>query len=176
MEVRGVAGDRHPRPGPRDHHPNGTNVARITEHVRTPLEREAAFDHLADFTTTAAWDPGIARAERLDDGPIGLGSRFRVHLRLGLVTVPLVYEITAYDRADHLVLDTRSPLHRGRDDVRFRSTLDGTEITWDAEFAVTGPFEVGRLLDPVLGVGFRRAAREAVDGLARALEGRVLHA
>lgn len=150
-------------------------MARITEHVRTPRDREAAFDHLADFTTTAAWDPGIARAERLDDGPIGLGSRFRVHVRLGLVAVPFTYEITTYERADHLVLETLGPWHRGRDDVRFRSTLDGTEITWDAEFAVTGPLDVGRLLDPLLGVGFRRTAREAVDGLASALEGRVLH-
>ena len=147
-------------------------MARIVEHVRTPRSREEAFDHLADFSTTASWDPGISRAERLDDGPLGVGSRFRVHVRLGLVTAPFVYEIVTYDRSDHLVLETRSPLHFGRDDVRFRSTVDGTEVTWDAEFAVRGPG--GRLIDPLLGVGFRRTGRAAVAGLADALDGRVL--
>ncbi len=146
-------------------------MARIVEHVRTPQDREVAFDHLADFTTTASWDPGITRAERLDDGPIGVGSRFRVHVRLGPVSVPCVYEIVTYDRPEHLVLLTSSPVHHGRDDVRFRTTTDGTEITWDAEFGLRGP---GVLADPLLAIGFRRAGRAAVAGLADALQGRVL--
>lgn len=147
-------------------------MARIVEHVRTPRSREEAFDHLADFTTTATWDPGITRARRLDDGPLGVGSRFEVHVKLGLVAVPFVYEITTYDRTDHLVLVTRGPFHVGRDDVRFRTTVDGTEVTWDAEFAVRGPG--GRLIDPLLAIGFRRTGRAAVAGLAEALSGRVL--
>lgn len=146
-------------------------MARIVEHIRTPQPREVAFDHLADFSTTADWDPGITQATRLDDGPIGLGSRFRVHVKLGPTPVPFVYEIVTYDRAEHLVLDTIGPFHAGRDDVRFRSTVDGTEIVWNAEFRVRGP---GRLIDPLLAVGFRRAGRAAVAGLAEALEGRVL--
>ena len=89
-----------------------------------------------------------------------------------MVTTPFVYEIVTYDRPGHLVLETRGPLHVGRDDVRFRSTVEGTEVTWDAEFAVRGPG--GRLLDPLLGVGFRRTGRAAVAGLADALDGRVL--
>ena len=145
-------------------------MARIIEHVRTPVPPEGAFDLLADFTSTADWDPQIVAAERLDDGPLGVGSRFRVVVRLGVVPTPMVYEIVHFDRPDRLVLDTRSPLHEGRDDVRFRAALDGTEVTWDATFALRGP---GRLLDPLLAVGFRRAGRAAVAGLAEALDGHV---
>jgi hypothetical protein len=137
-------------------------MARITEQLDIPLPPEAAFDHVADFTTTAEWDPGITAAERIDAGVFGLGSRFRVKLALGAARVPLVYEITTYERPYRVVLTTRSLVHVGEDDVTFEATDDGTLVTWNALFALRGP---GRLLDPALGVGFRRAAREAVAGL-----------
>jgi hypothetical protein len=144
-------------------------MARITERLDVPTPVEAAFDHVADFTTTVGWDPSIVAAERLDTGPIGLGSRFRVRLKLGLTTVPLVYEITAYERPSRVVLTTSGPAHRGEDDVRFAAHADGgTTVTWNAEFAVRGP--IGRLLDPALGVGFRRTAAAAVAGLERSLQ------
>lgn len=143
-------------------------MARITEHLEVPVTPEVAFDNLADFTTTAEWDPGIAAAERLDDGPIGLGSRFKVRSKIGLATVPLVYEITRYERPDRLVLSTTGPVHRGEDDVRFAAGSDGgTAVTWKAMFAVRGP--LGRVIDPGLSIGFRRVGKAAVAGLERFL-------
>jgi hypothetical protein len=144
-------------------------VARIAETLRVPSTPEDAFDLVADFTSTEGWDPGIRSARRLDDGPIGVGSRFEVQLALGPTEAPLTYEITRYERPSRVVLTTVGRLHRGEDDVRFRAVDGGTEVVWGAEFALRGP---GRLLDPLLGVGFRRAAREAVAGLAEALGGR----
>lgn len=146
-------------------------MARIREIVRTARSREEAFDHLADFTTTASWDPGIVAAKRLDAGPLGVGARFEVRLQLGPTTVPLVYEITTYERPDRLVLSTVGRVHHGEDDVRFQRSAEGTEILWNAMFAVRGP---GRLLDPLLAVGFRKAGREAVEGLAGELDGEVI--
>lgn len=144
-------------------------MARITEHLEVPTSPETAFDHVADFTTTVEWDPSIVAAERLDDGPIGLGSRFRVQLRLGPTTVPLEYELTAYERPHRVVLTTRGPLHRGEDDVRFAPSGDGgAAVDWQAGFALRGP--VGRLFDPALSVGFRRTAAAAVRGLERSLQ------
>jgi hypothetical protein len=147
-------------------------MARITERLASPATPEVAFDSLADFTTTAEWDPGIAAAERLDDGPIGLGSRFKVRSRLGVVTVPLVYEITHYERPDRLVLSTEGPIHRGEDDVRFATGPDGgTVVTWTAMFAMRGP--IGRLIDPGLSIGFRRVGKAAIAGLERFLHEQV---
>ncbi|MCC5949723.1 MAG: SRPBCC family protein, partial [Nitriliruptoraceae bacterium] len=129
-------------------------MARITEELLVPLSPEQAFDHVADFTTSAQWDPQITRAERLDVGGFGLGSRFRVSLALGPVRLPLVYEITTYDRPHRVVLTTRGPVHVGEDDVTFEATDEGTRVVWNALFRLRGP---GRLMDPALGVGFRRA-------------------
>jgi dehydrogenase/reductase SDR family member 12 len=143
-------------------------MARITESLEVPAAPEAAFDHVADFTTTVGWDPSIVAAEPLDDGPIGLGSRFRVKLRLGPTTVPLDYEITTYERPVRVVLRTRGLLHNGEDDVRFSPAGDGgSAVDWRARFAVRGP--IGWLTDPALGVGFRRTAAAAVAGLERSL-------
>lgn len=143
-------------------------MAQITERLDVPTAIEDAFDHVADFTTTVDWDPSIVAAERLGDRPVGLGSRFRVKLALGPLNLPLEYEITAYERPNRVVLSTRGPVHRGEDDVRFVASADGgTTVLWNAEFALRGP--VGRLLDPGLGVGFRRTAAAAVRGLERSL-------
>jgi carbon monoxide dehydrogenase subunit G len=141
-------------------------MARITEVLEIPIAPARAFDHVADFTTTEDWDPGISSAERLDAGPLQEGARFRVQLKLGPVALPLVYEITTYDRPHRVVLTTVGPTHRGEDDVSFAPSKGGTRVTWNATFALRGP---GLLVDPALGVGFRRAAKEAVDGLERSL-------
>ncbi len=146
-------------------------MARITAHLEVPTAVRPAFDHVADFTTTVDWDDSITEATRLDTGAIGLGSCFRVQLKLGLATVPLEYVITTYTPPSdatpgRVVLTTTGPLHRGEDDVRFQATADGTHVTWTARFALRGP---GLLLDPLLGIGFRRTAAAAVAGLERSL-------
>jgi len=141
-------------------------MARISEPLTLDIPQELAFDQVADFTTTATWDPGISDARRLDDGPLGVGSRFEVQSRQGPVTVPLVYEITAYDRPHRVVLETKGLLHQGEDDVTFESVEGGTLVTWNAQFRLRGP---GRLVDPALAVGFRRVVDKAVVGLERFL-------
>jgi carbon monoxide dehydrogenase subunit G len=132
----------------------------------TPASPDEAFDFIADFTTSQRWDPGIAAATRLDDGPVGLGSRFEVRYRAGLVTLPLVYEITRYERPDHLVLSTRGLTHHGEDDVRVEATDEGTRIVWKATFGLRGP---GRLLEPLVRRTFPQVASKAGDGLQACL-------
>jgi hypothetical protein len=145
-------------------------VARILETFVVPAEVGTAFDLVADFSSTAGWDPGIRAARRLDEGPIARGSRFEVTLALGPFGAPLTYAITVHQRPARVILETTGTVHRGRDDVRFRAVDAGTEVTWEAEFGLRGP---GRLLDPALALGFRRAAAGAVAGLADALGGRL---
>lgn len=141
-------------------------MARVRATIVVPVPPEVAFDHVADFTRTPGWDPAIRAAERLDAGPLGVGARFAVDFAVGSRIVPLVYGITVHDRPDRVVLETSGRWHRGRDDVRFHPDPAGTRIEWEAEFALRGP---GRLIDPLLGVGFRRTAAAAVAGLERAL-------
>jgi hypothetical protein len=142
-------------------------MARIVEHVPTPVGAATVFAYLADFTNTREWDPQIEASRRLDDAPIGLGSAFEVALRIGSRTIPLTYTITEYVPDTRVVLDTSGWWFRGRDAVDVLRLADGTtRVTWDATFALRGPL---RLLDPLLAIGFRRIAQEAVAGLAVAV-------
>jgi hypothetical protein len=82
-------------------------VARIRETFLVPADVETAFDLVADFSSTASWDPGIRAARRLDDGPVARGSRFEVELALGPIGAPLTYELTVHQRPSRVILETR---------------------------------------------------------------------
>jgi hypothetical protein len=138
-------------------------VATVTVVRSVAASREAACDTVADFTSTAEWDPAVVSARRLDEGPLQVGSRFELRYRIaGPVTVPLVYELTRFDRPDRLVLSTRSLAHEGEDDIRFEAGAAGTRVVWRARFGLRGP---GRLLEPILRRAFPGVAAEAGDGL-----------
>jgi hypothetical protein len=125
---------------------------------------ETAFDAVADFSRSAVWDPGVARARRLDDGPVQVGSRFALRYAIaGPLRVPLTYEVAVLERPHQVVLRSRSLAHEGEDDVRFSAAAAGTRIEWRASFRLRGP---GVLWEPALRVGFPRVAAEAGDGLS----------
>jgi len=149
-------------------------MARIVEHFPVPVPPSVVFAYVADFANTRDWDPMIEAAERRDEGPLRVGSSFDVSLRMGSRIVPLVYTITVLRPDEHVVLETSGSWYRGRDDVRIRpsesgsdgGSTGGSEVQWDATFALRGPL---MLFDPLLAIGFRRTAAMAVAGLRAAL-------
>jgi dehydrogenase/reductase SDR family member 12 len=142
-------------------------VALVTERIVVDRAPQAVFDYVADFSNAAEWDPTIDASRRLDAGPIGLGSRFEVTIRMGPVPLRLVYEIVTYEPSARVVLATTSRVLRGRDDVRIERDGDRTTILWDAQFGLAGP---GRLLDPLIRPGFAKVAGDAAEGLRRTLD------
>jgi hypothetical protein len=113
-------------------------MATVTVDREVVTPQQAAFDAIADFTSSASWDPGIASSRRLDGGPVTHGSRFEVRYRFGPLTLPLVYEITRHEPPYRVVLATRSPLHTGEDDVRFRSCATGTAVELASQVRLPG--------------------------------------
>lgn len=145
-------------------------MARLTETAIVERPIEEVFAYLVDFSSTEEWDPGVRSARRLDAGEPGVGSRYRLQFGVGPTTFPLVYETVTSDPLTRIVHRTSGTVHRGVDDIQLEEVGEGrTRITWDAEFALRGP---GRLVDPALRVGFGRAAKDAMEGLAAALDGR----
>ncbi len=53
-------------------------MPRLHETIETSLPAEDAFAFIADFANSQVWDPGVATAERIDPGPVGLGARYKV--------------------------------------------------------------------------------------------------
>ena len=68
----------------------------LHEQVETTLPIDDVFEYVADFANSQEWDPGVATAERLDEGPVGLGSRFRLGVRLGPRVGTMDYRISVF--------------------------------------------------------------------------------
>ncbi|MTD43388.1 polyketide cyclase [Conexibacter sp. W3-3-2] len=139
-------------------------MARYVATVPSSRDADAAFAYMADFTNAQEWDPGVVRGERLDDGPIGLGSRFKITVK-SLRESSLVYEITEYDAAARrLVLRGTNALVISVDEISVSPSADGSgsEVTYDADLVFRGPL---RLLDPILKLSFKSIGDKAAAGL-----------
>ncbi len=134
--------------------------------IRRPVEE--VFSYLADFSNSAEWDPGVTRAARLDQGPIGPGSRFEVEVEFGGTTSPMTYEIVEYEPDRRVVLAGKGSRVDARDDIRVRSEGDVTVVDYRADLRFHGLLGlVAPLLAPYLR---RKVAARALDGLAATLQ------
>lgn len=141
-------------------------MAHARKTVDGSKSQKEAFDYLADFTTTAEWDPGIVRAEKLTDGPIGVGTQFRVETKFLGRTTALVYVMTAYDPPNRFVVSGENATVTSLDEITVEAAGDGSKVTYDAELTLKGP---AKLADPLLGIAFGRIADKAIAGLRQAL-------
>lgn len=145
-------------------------MARYTASLVVPQPPEEVFAYLADFENVAEWDPGIAEAERLDPGPVGPGTRFRVvSVFLGR-RVGLQYAVTKYDPPHRVVLEGRGGSVAAVDTIACEPEAGGTRVTWDARLRLEGAAGwLAPALDPLLGLAFRWIGNDAVRGLREKL-------
>ena len=57
-------------------------MARYRTTIESSLPPDVAFAELADFSSAERWDPGVISARRVDNGELGLGSRFHLEVTL----------------------------------------------------------------------------------------------
>jgi carbon monoxide dehydrogenase subunit G len=144
----------------------------LREHIETSLGIEETFAFVADFANASRWDPGVATSERLDPTPVGVGSRYRLGVRIRGRVAPMEYRISRLEPPHRVVLKGQGAGVCAVDDIRFVPSGpdgSGTRIDYTADIRLRG---AARLLSPFLGGTFARIARDAASGLQRALEGR----
>jgi carbon monoxide dehydrogenase subunit G len=130
---------------------------------------EAAFDYVADFSRAQEWDPGIPSARRLDDGPIGLGSRFELRSRFGSTEQLITYEVTGFDRPRSVTFVGDGKTFRGTDTISFEPNEGGgTRVTYLADLGLKG---VAALALPFIRGRLDAMSDDAVAGLKTALDG-----
>jgi len=144
-------------------------MAHYRTSLTTALPAEEAFAYLADFANVADWDPGVARATRLDDGPLGVGSRFEVVTSLFGREATFVYAIRQLDAPTRVVLEAETPSLRSVDTITVEKAGDATRLTYDAVLVLAG---LRYLADPALHLAFQWIGARAAAGLRRALEAR----
>lgn len=144
----------------------------MTRYHATVDSRSSAaetFGYLAAFGNAADWDPGVLAGQQLDSGPVGVGTRFRLVVRVLGARMPLTYQVISFVPDREVILAAAGGLLRSTDRIVVTGGADGSTVSYDAEVRLRGPL---RVLDPILGPGFRAVARRATDGLARALSAR----
>jgi carbon monoxide dehydrogenase subunit G len=139
----------------------------LREQIETSLAIDAAFGFVADFANASRWDPGVASSERLDDGPFAVGARYRLGIRLRGRVVPMEYRITYLAQPSRVVLVGEGSGVLATDDIRFESTGAGTRIDYVADIRLRGLL---RLAGPFARGAFSKIARDARDGMQRALD------
>ena len=144
-------------------------MAILRERIETLLPLDEAFAFVADFANASSWDPGVASSERIDHGPVGVGARYRLGVRMGGRVAPMEYRITTFEPGCRVVLEGTGSSVEAVDDIRFQATPDGTRIDYSADIRLRG---LMRLATPFAGGAFERIARDARDGMQRALDRR----
>lgn len=139
-------------------------MAKANGTVRSPLDPETVFSRLSDFSTTEQWDPGVVEAQKVTDGPVELGARFRVVAAFMGSRSELVYEITEFDPGRRVVLRGENNRVVSVDVITVEAEAEGSIVTYDADLTLKGPM---KLADPLLGLAFGRIADKALDGLTR---------
>ena len=144
-------------------------MPQLHETIETRLDPGAAFDFIADFANASAWDPGTATSRRIDDGPIRIGSRFALGVRMAGAVRPMDYRIVELEPGRRVVLEGSGSGVEATDTISFEPSSRGTRIEYRADIRLVG---WRRLLEPLAGGAFARIAREARDGMQRTLDER----
>ncbi|HYL40627.1 MAG TPA: SRPBCC family protein [Candidatus Binatus sp.] len=142
-------------------------MAVLRERIESRLGQEDAFAFIADFANAQRWDPGVATSVRVDDGPVGVGARCRLGIRMGGRVAPMEYEITSFEPPHRVVLAGRGSGVTAVDDISFHATETGSAIDYVADIRLGGPM---RLLEPLARGAFRRIAENARAGMQRTLD------
>ena len=142
-------------------------MAVLRERIESHLRIDEAFAFIADFANAQRWDPGVVSSVRMDGGPVRVGARFQLGVRMGSRVAPMEYEITRFEPPHRVVLAGRGSGVRAVDDITFTATPSGTRIDYVADIRLQG---VLRLLAPFARGAFRRIAENARAGMQRTLD------
>ncbi len=149
--------------------------ASITEiiDVATPIEQ--TFAYIADFGNLSEWDPSFDESRRLDDGALGIGSKFEVATKWGPVELKIPYLITEFERPTRVRLVGTTPRFTSDDVIEFSELPDGgTRVTYKAKLDTKLPDFLDVLGTPGFWLLGKVVGKSMRDKLSQpdALEGR----
>ena len=144
-------------------------MPRLRRQIETPLAIGDTFSFIANFDNAMHWDPGVASSRRLDPGPLRVGARYALGIRMRGRVTPMEYRVSALEPPYRVVLVGEGSGVSAVDDIRFQPSGTGTRIDYTADIRLTG---LARLAQPFLGGAFEKIARDALEGMRRALDGR----
>jgi len=138
------------------------------------VERLMVLDHpltdvvgfLSDFANTEMWDPGTVTCDRVDSGPVAVGSEWRNVSEFRGRRTELRYRLARFD-PDRLIFVGQNKTATSTDDLRFESDGGRTRLTYRARIEFGG---LARLAAPLLKREFERLGDEVSRRLPLAVD------
>jgi len=131
--------------------------------VSTPLSPAQAFAFMSDVRHFAEWDPGVSTSVRVvGDGAVG--SAYDLTVAPGKTVMR--YQVTACEAPRLLRLVAKTRFLTSVDEIRVEPAGTGALVTYDAVLTLNGVLGV---MDPLLGIAFKRIGDRAAAGLKHAL-------
>jgi uncharacterized protein YndB with AHSA1/START domain len=125
------------------------------------------FDMVADERNEPRYNPRIVRAEKVSDGPVGMGARFDAEPKGMGAKGERTLAVLEYDRPHRLRTVVRSSYMQVEGTVTFAEVAGGTGLRWDWHMGLVGAM---RVLSPVLAVIGPRWERRNWVGLKEYME------
>ncbi len=133
-------------------------MARYVTTIDSLLAPAAAFAYMASFDNAREWDPSVVEARRLDSGELVKGSAFHVVSKFAGRSVPLRYEITAFEPGKRVVLEAWNGTFGSVDTISVAPARSASKVTYDARLVFKG---VSRIADPLMQLVFNRVGKKA---------------
>ena len=113
--------------------------------ISRPLDE--VFDFVADERNEPTFNPRMLRAEKVTEGPIGIGTRFLATMKSMRRTFDITIEFTSYERPTRLGSTSSMSSADTRGALTFEPHPDGTRMRWSWDVEPKG---VSKLLTPLI--------------------------
>jgi len=143
-----------------------SDTIRLDETITVERPLHEVFAYISEFSRIEEWDPAVARGQRLTQGPLGVGSEFRIDMKAGF---SLRYKVVEWEQDRRLLMTVDSKPFTAREEIVFTRTAAGTRVRYVATFKFVAP--LARILKAFPGL-MDRVGKSAMAGMRRALEDR----
>lgn len=107
----------------------------LSESIEIQRPAHEVFAYVSDFSTCEQWDSTAVSSQRLDSGPIAVGSRFKVICAGPIGKIPLEYEILELENDQKVVLIGRGRFFDVVDTITISPTRSGCKLRYQAVFS-----------------------------------------
>jgi carbon monoxide dehydrogenase subunit G len=130
-------------------------------------EPAVVVDYLKDFSHAEEWDPGTVSCERIDPGPVQVGSTWHNVSKIAGVSTELLYTLQQLTD-DTIVLVGANDTARSVDTITVVPNPDGTgsRVTYEAVIELKGAAKVA---DPIMKIVFEKIGNDTEDDMTTVL-------
>lgn len=142
-------------------------MARFSGSVTIARPPEDVFDFVADERNEPRYNPEMTAVEKLTDGPIGVGTRWRATVVSHGRPLSMEIEVTEFSRPSRLGSVTRMTTAHITGALTFAPAAGGTVMNWSWNLEPKGAM---RLLGPLFGAVGRKQEERIWGSLKQLLE------